>query len=323
MGMVHAAAVAGSGGEVTPGLPPGACASYDNVMVNRRYMLANLMAVPVMVAGRASAAPQLSLDAAVAAAEAATGGRVGLTVIDTATGRRFSHRGNERFPMASTFKMLLVAAILERVDQRQERLDRAIPVTAADILDVSPVSKQHVGGTATVGELAEATLIYSDNAAANLLLPAVGGPAGLTAFLRRIGDPATRLDRIEPMMSEARPGDPRDTTTPDAIAATWQRLLLGNILSPASRTQLTAWLIANTTGDTRLRAGLPKGWRVGDKTGTGSNASVNDIAIVWPSRAATGPVLIASLITGGNAAPDVITRAHADLARAIATAIGD
>lgn len=290
-------------------------------MIDRRRLIA---AVPALfVAATAHATVPLRLDAAVAAAEAATGGRVGLTVIDTATGRRFSHRGDERFPMASTFKMLLVAAILERVDKGQERLDRAIPVAAADILDVSPVSKRHVGGTATLGELAEATLIYSDNAAANLLLPAVGGPAGLTAFLRRIGDPATRLDRIEPLMSEAKPGDPRDTTTPDAIAATWQRLLLGNVLSPASRAQLTSWLIANTTGDLRLRAGLPKGWRVGDKTGTGGNASVNDIAIVWPTRAAAGPVLIVALMNGGTAPAAVHYQAHADLARAVAAAIGD
>lgn len=290
-------------------------------MIDRRHLIA---AVPALfVAAAVHAATPLPLDAAVAAAETATGGRVGLTVIDTATGRRYSHRGDERFPMASTFKMLLVAAILERVDKGQERLDRAIPVAAADILDVSPVSKKHVGGTATVGELAEATMIYSDNAAANLLLPAVGGPAGLTAFLRRIGDPTTRLDRIEPLMSEAKPGDPRDTTTPDAVAATWQRVLLGNVLSPAGRAQLTAWLIANTTGDTRLRAGLPKGWRVGDKTGTGGNASVNDIAIVWPRRPANGPVLIASLMNGGSAPSEAIYKAHADLARAVAATIGD
>lgn len=290
-------------------------------MISRRFAC---LAIASLVAGSpvmAKPPAPLPLDAAVAAAEATTGGRVGLTVIDTATGRRFSHRGDERFPMASTFKMLLVAAILERVDKGQDRLDRAIPVAASDILDVSPVSKKHVGGTATVGELAEATIIYSDNAAANLLLPAVGGPAGLTAFLRRIGDPRTRLDRIEPFMAEAKPGDPRDTTTPDAVAASWQRLLLGNVLSPASRAQLTAWLIANTTGDTRLRAGLPKGWRVGDKTGTGSNASVNDIAIVWPQRAAKAPVIIASLLNGGTAPAETLYKAHADLARAIADAV--
>lgn len=289
-------------------------------MIDRRHfvqMTALLAAAPAL----ARAPAPLDLKAAVLAAERSIGGRIGLAVHDTATGRRFSHRGGERFPMASTFKMVLVAAILEQVDKGRDRLDRAIPVSASDILDVSPVSKQHVGGTASVAALAEATIIYSDNTAANLLLPAIGGPAGLTAFLRRIGDPVTRLDRMEPFMSEARPGDPRDTTSPDAIAATWERLLLGNILSSASRARLTAWLIANTTGGTRLRAGLPKGWRVGDKTGTGSHGSVNDIAIVWPARSAPGPVIIASFINGGTAPSDTLYAAHAGLARAIAAAL--
>ena len=288
--------------------------------INRRIFAA--VAVLATTAPALAKAPRpLDLSAAVAAAEAATGGRVGLAVHDTATGRRFSHRGGERFPMASTFKMLLAAAILERVDRGADRLDRAIAIARTDIVSNSPVSEKHVGGSASVGELSEATVIYSDNTAANLLLPAVGGPAGFTAFMRRIGDSTTRLDRYEIMMSEATPGDPRDTTSPDAVAASWERLLLGNILSPASRRRLTDWLIANTTGDTRLRAGLPKTWRVGDKTGTGGHGSVNDIAIVWPTRAAPGPVIIASFINGGTAASEILYKAHADLARAVAATI--
>jgi beta-lactamase class A len=299
-----------------------ACHRENYCMIDRRHFAGLATGLIVLIAAPLGAKPaSLALDAAVTAAEATTGGRVGLAVVDTATGRRFSHRGGERFPMASTFKMLLVAAILERVDRGQERLDRPITVAAADILGNSPVSQKHVGGTATVAELGEATIIYSDNTAANLLLPAVGGPAGLTAFLRRIGDRVTRLDRYEPMMSEATPGDPRDTTSPDAIAATWQRLLLGTTLSPASRDQLTRWLIANTTGETRLRAGLPKAWRIGDKTGTGGNNSVNDIAIIWPTRAAPGPLIIASFVNGGTASPETLANAHASLARAVAAAV--
>ena len=296
-------------------------------MIDRR-VFSQLAALLATAPALARTPAPLDLRAAVLAAERSTGGRIGLAVHDTATGRRFSHRGGERFPMASTFKTLLVAAILERIDGGKDHLDRAIPVAARDILDVSPVSKRHVGGTATVAELAEATIIYSDNTAANLLLPAVGGPAGLTAFLRRIGDPVTRLDRIEPLMSEALPGDPRDTTSPDAIAATWEHVLLGTVLKPASREQLVAWLVANTTGDTRLRAGLPKGWKVGDKTGTGGHGSVNDVAIVWPVRSAAsqvrsaqGPVLIASFVNGGTAPPDTLYAAHAALGRAIAAAL--
>lgn len=289
-------------------------------MIDRRQFAG--FTLLVAAAPAVARAQGLDLAAAVLAAERTTGGRIGLAVHDTASGRRFSHRGGERFPMASTFKALLVAAILERIDQGADRLDRAIPVRKAEILANSPVSERHVGTTATVAQLCAATIIYSDNTAANLLLPAVGGPAGFTRWLRRSGDPATRLDRIEPMMSEARPGDPRDTTTPDAMAATWERLLLGKIISSASRQQLTSWLVANTTGDTRLRAGLPREWKVGDKTGTGGHGSVNDIAIVWPTRAEPGSVIIASFIRGGTAPADTLHKVHADLARAIAATLG-
>lgn len=289
-------------------------------MIDRRQFVrltAMLAAAPAL----ARPPTPLDLKAAVVAAEKRTGGRIGLTVHDTATGRRFAWRGDARFPMASTFKALLAAAILERIDAGKDRLDRAVAVAKADMVGNSPLSAKHVGGTATVGELAEAMVIYSDNTATNLLLPAVGGPAGFTAFLRRIGDPVTRLDRNEPAMSTATPGDPRDTTSPNAIAASFERVLLGNLLTPASRQQLTSWLVANTTGDTRLRAGLPSDWKIGDKTGTGDHGTVNDIAIVWPSRTLPGPVFIASFVNGGTAPADLLYRAHADLARAVAAAL--
>jgi beta-lactamase class A len=291
----------------------------ERMSPDRRQFLI-LAGTALAAPGWAAATAPLDLGRAVAAAEKATGGRVGLSVHDTASGRRFSHRGEERFPMASTFKVLLVAAVLARADTGKEQLTRAVPVRQADILPVSPVSKRHVGGTATVAQLCEGTMIYSDNAAANLLLPSVGGPAGLTAWLRGLGDKVTRLDRIEPMMSEAIPGDPRDTSSPNAFAASFERILLGNILSAESRQQLTRWLVANTTGDTRLRAGLLKGWKVGDKTGTGSNGSVNDVAIIWPAAQAR-PLIVASFIAGGTAGSDVLYAAHAGLARAIAAAL--
>jgi beta-lactamase class A len=288
-------------------------------MIDRRSLLAT---IPLFFAGDTvvAAGPQpLQLAAAVAAAEAATGGRLGLAVIDTGTGRAFSHNGSALFPMASTFKMLLAAAMLMRADAGQEQLDRAIPIKPADIAGHSPFTKARVGSTATIAELAKATVTTSDNGAANLLLATMGGPEGFTRWVRAIGDRVTRLDRYEVMMSEGRPGDPRDTTSPDAVAASWQRLLLGNVLSPTSRATLTDWLIANTTGDARLRAGLPKGWRVGDKTGSGGDNSVNDIAIVWPPG--RSPVIIAAFLNGGKASAAVHEAALADLARAVAAAL--
>lgn len=295
-------------------------------MIDRRQFVklsAMLAAAPAMArAPKLAQAPaKLDLEAVVRSTEKRTGGRIGLAVHDTATGRQFAWRGDELFPMASSFKALLVAAILERVDSGNDSLDRAIPVAKADMINNSPVSRKHIGGTVTVAELCEATIIYSDNTAANLLLPAVGGPPGLTAFLRRIGDRVSRLDRNEPSMSMATPGDPRDTTSPSAMAASFERVLLGNVLAPASRQQLTSWLVANTTGGTRLRAGLPAGWKVGDKTGTGDHGTVNDVAIVWPARSAPGPMFIACYITGGTAPSAVLYQAHAVLARAIAAGL--
>jgi beta-lactamase class A len=273
----------------------------------------------VLAAGSAWAiAPDTPLRRAIRAAEEASGGRLGVAVLDTGSGRRFAWRGDERFPMCSTFKLTLVAAILHRVDRGEDRLDRRVPVTARDILNNSPVSKAHVGGAATVATLCEATITQSDNTAANLLLPAVGGPAGLTRFIRSLGDAHTRLDRNEPSIGTATPGDPRDTTTPVAMLELIRRLLLGNVLSPASRRQLTDWAIANRTGDHRLRAGLPSGWRVGDKTGAGDHGTTNDIAILWPPR--RPPLLVTSYLTGSSRPSDGRDAVLAAVARAVVAA---
>ncbi len=295
--------------------------------IDRRnlLLLAGLatVAVPSLAravsAGTAQPAP-FDLGQACRAVERDSGGRYGLAVHDLVSGRRFSWRGDERFAMASTFKLLLVAAILARVDRGTDRLDRAIPVKASDAIGVSPFTSSRAGGSAMVGELCRATMIFSDNGAANLLLLAVGGPAGLTSFLRGIGDPVTRLDRIEPMMSEDLPGEIRDTTSPDAMLATMERLLSGSVLMPKSRQQLIAWMVANTTGDTRLRAGLPKGWRVGDKTGSSGMGSANDLAIIWPTGA-TRPVFVASFINRTKGGYEAAGIHHARIAEAIAAAI--
>jgi beta-lactamase class A len=158
----------------------------------------------------------------------------------------------------------------------------------------------------------------SDNTAGNLILDSFGGPAGLTAWLREIGDPATRLDRRETALNEARAGDPRDTTTPAAMVRTMQKILLGSALSEASRRQLADWLVANRTGDERIRAGVPRDWRVGDKTGTGNNGTANDVAILWPPGRA--PLLLAVYLTGSRARPEARNAAIAEVARAMATA---
>lgn len=234
-----------------------------------------------------------------AALEKASGGRLGVTLLDTASGRRIGHRQDERFPMCSTFKFALSAAVLHLADQGTLSLDRRLPVRQQDMLSHAPVTKRHVGKDLTVRDLCRATMVTSDNPAANLLLGVVGGPAGVTAFLRANGDAVTRNDRLEPDMNRFAPDDPRDTTSPAAMAASLQRFVLGEVLTPASRLQLADWLIDNETGDTRLRAGLSPAWRVGDKTGSNGEDTTNDIAILWPLSGGA-PWVLASYLQGAT-----------------------
>jgi beta-lactamase class A len=247
----------------------------------------------------------------VRAIEVASGGRLGVAIRNTASGAEYVHRGDERFPLTSTFKMLAAAAVLARVDQGAEQLARRVPVQAADIVTYSPVTQPRVGSSMTVAELCEAAVAISDNAAGNLLLRSFGGPAGLTAYVRTLGDPATRLDRWETELNEAAPGDPRDTTSPLAMLRTMDKLALGTALSPASREQLVAWLLANKVGATRLRARLPAGWRIADKTGAGGNGTNNDVGVLWPPGGK--PVLVACYLTGSTVDGPGRDRAVADV----------
>lgn len=251
-----------------------------------------------------------------AAIEAAVAGRLGVAVLDTATGALAGHRLDERFAMCSTFKALAAAFVLARVDAGQERLARTVVIRQADLLEWAPVSSKRVGAAMSVGELCEAAITVSDNTAANLLLASFGGPPALTAFLSRTGDDATRLDRTEPALNEGRPGDPRDTSTPRAMARTLRELALGNVLSQAGRTQLLRWMTANTTGDKRLRAGVPPDWRVADKTGTGRLGTTNDMGLLWPPGRA--PLVVVSYLTECKAPADAREAALADVARAVA-----
>ena len=219
---------------------------------------------------------------------------------------------------ASCRKLPLAAAILAEVDAGRLTLDQRIRYGRADLLDTSPVTKAHVAlGSLPVARLCAAAIQVSDNAAANLLLARIGGPAGLTRFFRAAGDNVTRLDRTEMALNSNLPGDPRDTTSPAAMLGFMRAVLLGDMLSPASRARLTGWMEGTTTGLARLRAGLPAGWRVGDKTGTGSGAN-NDIAIAFPPG--RGPILIASYTSGPVEDMAARNGVHADIARLVAAA---
>ncbi len=293
-------------------------------MITRRDVIAGAPSLLVAARGTrgalAASLPAADLNQSFAAIEAKTGGRLGVAVRDTRSSVSADWRGEERFPLCSTFKLLAAAAVLAAVDAGKERLDREIAIKPTDILSYAPVTRKRVGASMTLAELCEAAITLSDNTAGNLLLAALGGPGVVTTYARSLGDEATRLDRIEPDLNEALPGDPRDTTTPLAMAGDLKALLLGDALAETSRAQLIAWLIANKTGDKRLRAGLPQAWRVGDKTGTGERGTANDVAIAWP--AGRPPVLIAAYLTGTSVAREEQEAALAHVGQAIAAAIG-
>jgi beta-lactamase class A len=250
-----------------------------------------------------------------------SGGRLGVALLDAAIGKTVGRRLDERFAMCSTFKLLVVAAVLGRVDAGKEDPTQRIRVSSSDLIAYSPVTKEHLGGDGmTVAELCEAAVAHSDNAAANLLVARLGGPPQITAFARTLGDPVTRLDRVEPGLNEGHARDVRDTTTPGAMARNLQALALGKALSSASRDQLVAWLVGSKTGDTRIRAGVPAGWRVGDKTGTGNNGTANDIAVIWPPQRA--PVIVTVYLTQAKVPVDMQNATIAAVARAAVAAIG-
>ena len=275
--------------------------------------------VGVLLLLLAASTPESTSDFAnrILSIEQRTGARIGVAALDTGNGKRLDYRSEERFPMCSTFKFLAAAAVLKRVDGGQEKLDRFVSYDAKDILEYAPVTKAHLkDGGMTLGALCAAAIEQSDNTAGNLLLDTIGGPVGLTKFARSIGDETTRLDRKEPELNSATPGDERDTTSPASMCAGMQALLLGNVLSESSRHRLEDWLQHNETGSQMIRAGVPKTWIVGDKTGRCGNGPTNDVAIIRPPGHA--PIVVAIYSIGSTASSDDRAAILAETARVIA-----
>lgn len=281
--------------------------------LSRRALLAIAAAAAVLPANAKS---DLTGEEVLAHLEPSGGARLGVCIVDTSNGKRLGRRMDERFAMCSTFKLPLAAAILREVDRGKLKLDATVPVSKADLVPYAPVVEANVAkGSMTIRTLAEAAQKQSDNAAANLLLKQIGGPAGFTQFFRDLGDQVTRSDRFEPEMNRWKPGDDRDTTTPAAMAATVAKILTGDVLSPASRDLLIQWMIDTKTGSKRIRAGLPQDWRAGDKTGTGYDdvcSKVNDIAIAWPPG--KPPLIVTAYFNTAGPADDVRDEDQAILA---------
>lgn len=291
----------------------------STIFTRRSFVIGSSLLLPAV-----SLAPALAksdkFDAQFAALEDKSGGRLGVFVLDTKTNETMAYRADERFAMCSTFKALAAAFVLARVDKGEESLDRHIKYTKADLLEYSPGLEKNIAKGMTVGQMCDAIVTLSDNGAANILLDSFGGPKALTAWLRSIGDDRTRLDRTEPELNIVNKGDERDTTTPEAMTRTLGRLLLGDVLKPASRDQFAEWLKANTTGDERLRAGVPSTWTVGDKTGTSGRGDAGDIGFLQPTADRT--VLVSAYICESTKKTKELNPVFAGVARLVAGTIG-
>ncbi len=249
--------------------------------------------------------------------ERSSGGHIGLYAENIRTGKELSWRADERFVMCSTFKASLAACVLSRVDRGQEDLEKLIYYTAADIQDwYAPVARENLArGFLSVREMCKAAVERSDNTCASVLLSRIGGPPALTAFWRKTGDQITRLDDPEPLLNRTPPSDPRDTTTPFAMANTLRRLVLGRVLSESLRATFTGWLVGCQTGGNRLRAGLPGNWVIGDKTGNNGKDAAGDIAVAWPKPDV--PIVICVYTRGGSPSSQQFHSAFAGIGRFI------
>ena len=269
-------------------------------------------------AARAQDTEEHALADTVARLETSLDARIGVALTQAGTDWQWTHRADERFPMASTFKTMLCGAVLERVDNGSLSLDEALLVRPEEIFGHAPVTNEYAGQALPIGTLCHATLDQSDNGAANLLIDWLGSPQDTTDFMRRIGDTVTRMDRKEPELNSYTPGDPRDTTTPIAMAASWEALLTGDVLSPASREQLVNWMADGGVTGALIRPHVPDGWTVADKSGAG-DTSRNLVAMLTPDSGA--PYFIALYISDAEADFDTRNAALQALAQAAMDAV--
>lgn len=261
----------------------------------RRTMLMMMATIPLLLGSTALYAGTSSVQQKLEALEKSTGGRLGVALINTADDSQIVYRADERFAMCSTSKVMAAAAVLKQSESDKTLLNQRVEIKKSDLINYNPIAEKHVNGTMTLAELSAAALQYSDNTAMNKLIAHLGGPEKVTAFARSLGDETFRLDRTEPTLNTAIPGDPRDTTTPLAMAQTLRNLTLGKALAETQRAQLVTWLKGNTTGSASIQAGLPTSWVVGDKTGSGDYGTTNDIAVIWPEDHA--PLILVTYFT--------------------------
>jgi beta-lactamase class A len=289
-----------------------------SILITRRAaLIASMIALAGLPAPQAHAKSRKGIEARFKELETRSGGRLGVAVLNTANGELVGNRLDERFAMCSTFKALAVAFTLARVDRGEEQLDRRIFFTERDLVIPFKATKPHLADGMTIEQLCEVAAIVSDSTAANLLLASFGGPTALTAYLRSLGDPVTRLDRIELDLNIVKPGETHDTTSPRAMVGTLRRVILGDALSPSSRERLTNWMIeSKDAAARRLRVGLPEGWRIANKPGTWDGISTNDIGVMFPPR--RDPIVVAAYLGEAPGSTKEQEAILADVARIVA-----
>ncbi|MER2515064.1 MAG: class A beta-lactamase [Candidatus Accumulibacter phosphatis] len=257
----------------------------------------------------------------VQAAENALQARVGMTVFDANTGTTWQYRGDERFPLNSTHKIFSCAALLAKVDGKSLSLDQSVSISKEMLVTYSPITEKSLSPqTMTFGEVCRAAVSYSDNTAANVVFDAIGGTTGFNSYMQSIGDDQTRLDRKEPELNDATPGDERDTTTPNDIVSSLRKILLGNGLSVSSRNVLTQWMLDDQVAGALLRASLPSNWKIADKTGAGGYGSRSIVAVIWPPS--KQPVVVGIYVTQTKASLQASNEAIARIGAALKEAIG-
>ena len=300
--------------------------------LSRRTMLVSAASLPVLAACSTSedeppARPENQgriggAHTAIAYAESQNGGRFGVSAVNLATGQTITHRGDERFAMCSSFKWLLAALVLQRVQAGEEDLSRMIEFSETDMVPYAPITEPALSdGRLSVETLCRGTVQTSDNPAANLLLRTLGGPEGFTQILRDNGETVTRLDRWEPELNQNAPGDPQDTTSPNAMVSLMGYYLFGGGLNANYQALLKGWMIDSSTGLARLRAGMDAPWIAGDKTGTSSNIQSNDVAFAFRPETPNDPILISSYLNVENPMSAETDDLHATIGRQIIWAL--
>ncbi len=286
--------------------------------IDRRFFIGGTLALGASACIPPDQSPIGRLAAELRLIEAAGNGTLGVELFDTVSGTSVGLNRDRRFGHASSFKFSLAALLLQRHAAGQIDADKRVTWTEADMLEYAPFTRERIGTGATLRELARATQTTSDNPAANILLRNLGGPAGLTAFWRSMGDEVSRVDRYEPEMNIVPPAEFRDTATPAAMARNVAKIIYGDVLPEAERAELKGWMIATETGLRRVRAGLPEGWVAGDKTGTsgmvGTEGNYIDIGFAEGPKGQP-PITFACYFRARQADDDMAARAELTLSR--------